>query len=182
MKPTGMQDFFTQARKNGIILHTEGPCQLCGAEVQGGIFQCHENVHYLSKVLDFTDPAYFRTRFLSVDAMALQHSEVHGPWNNHLHLTRLYLILNLKVSWDYGKTPQLSQVINQYKKRKTEQLEPPPQKQRGTVTTLDLLKASSPKGAVAVVQRWAEEVLGSFSRHHEPVAFLAARFLDKYNT
>ncbi len=39
------------------------------------------------------------TRFLSVDAMALQHCELHGPWNNHIHLARLFLIFEKNVAF-----------------------------------------------------------------------------------
>src|SRR5687767_12152545 len=109
-----MQDFINYAKKHGIELFNEGPCQFCGSDVGSGVFECYGNAHRLSEVLDFNNPGHYGTRFLSVDAMALQHCELHGPWNNHIHLTRLFLIFENNVTWDYSKTPQLSNIINQY--------------------------------------------------------------------
>src|SRR4028119_899021 len=115
-----MQDFVTYARKHGIEIFSGGPCQFCGADVKGGVSECHGNAHRLSELLNFNSPEHYETRFLSVDAMALQHCELHGPWNNHIHLTRLFLIFQNNVSWNYSRTPQLSNIINGYKKHKSE--------------------------------------------------------------
>ena len=175
-----MQDFITYARRHGIELFREGPCQFCGAAVTGGVFECHENVHHLSKVLNFNNPNHYETRFLSVDAMALQHCELHGPWNNHIHLTRLFLILENHIIWDYSKTPQLSNVINNYKKNKSESLTPPPLQQRGEITTSDLRKTISADEAIATVRQWAEDVFFAFKNHHVLVSTIAKLYLDKY--
>lgn len=175
-----MQDYITYAKKQGIGLLTEGPCQFCGAHVTGGVFQCHENVNHVSKVLDFNNPKHYEARFLSVDAMALQHCELHGPWNNHIHLTRLFLIFELHVAWDYSKTPQLSNIINKYKKNKTETLTPPPLQQRGKITTSDILETSTDDEAIAKVKLWAGDVFYAFSNHHILISDIAGMYMDTY--
>jgi hypothetical protein len=177
-----MQDLLGYARKNGVILEGSGPCQFCGSKVSGGVFECLHNVDHIAQVLDFTNPAYYLTRFLSVDAMALQHCEVHGTWNNHIHLTRLFLIFERNVQWDYAKTPQLSTIINHYKKNKTAFLTPPPLKHRGQLTTSDLLTATSPEEGMDIVKKWAIEVYHSFNSHHSLVSSIANVFIAKYHS
>jgi hypothetical protein len=175
-----MQDYIAYAKKNGITLETEGDCQLCGSKVSRGVFECHENAHHITDILDFNNPAYYLTRFLSVDAMALQHCEIHGPLNNHIHLTRLFLIFEKKLSWEYSKTSQLSNIINRYKKNKTEYLDPPPPKQRGKFTTSDLIKAGSAEEIVVIVRNWANDVYNCFSKHHALVSSIGETFISKY--
>ena len=159
------------ARKHGIILFSEGSCQFCGSEVQGGVFECHANAQRLTDVLHFNNPKHYETRFLSVDAMALQHCELHGPWNNHIHLTRLSLIFENKVTWEYSKTAQLSNIINQYKKNECASLVPPPRGQRGRTTSSDLLKTASADECIAIVRQWAEDVYYAFEDHHALVTY-----------
>ena len=175
-----MQDYITYARRHGIELLTEGQCQFCGANVKGGVFECHENVHHLSKVLDFNNPNHYEARFLSVDAMALQHCELHGPWNNHIHLARLFLIFENHIAWDYSKTPQLSNVINNYKKNKSESIAPPPLQQRGEITTSDLLETSSDVEVIAKVKLWARDVFYAFNSHHALISTIARMYMNKY--
>ena len=116
-----------------------------------------------------------------VDAMALQHCELHGPWNNHIHLTRLFLIFEKNISWDYSKTPKLSNVINNYKKNKSESLAPPPLQHRGKITTSDLLKTISTDEAVAGVKKWAKEVFHAFRHHHVLVSNIAKMYIETYH-
>jgi len=175
-----MQDFISYARKHGIDLLRERPCQFCGAEVKGGVFECHENAHRLSEVLDFTNPKHYETRFLSVDALALQHCELHGPWNNHIHLTRLFLIFENHITWNYSKTPQLSNIINKYKKNKSESLTPPPYQQRGKTTTSDLLMTVSADDAIVKVRQWAADVFYAFKEHHGLISSIAKMYMDRY--
>jgi hypothetical protein len=175
-----MQDLFDYAKKSGIELNETGMCQFCNSRVSGGVFECQNNLNYLTQLLDFNNPVYYETRFLSVDAMALQHCELHGPWNNHIHLTRLCLILERKIKWDYAKTPLLSNIINAYKKDRTEFLTPPPFGERGHLTTSDLLKASTPKECVNIVKNWATEVYHAFADHHTLISSLANSYLNRY--
>ncbi|KAB7727918.1 hypothetical protein F5984_19320 [Rudanella paleaurantiibacter] len=176
-----MQDLIDYALKNGITLQSQGDCQFCGANVAGGVFECHANAHHLVELLDFNNPLFYQTRFLSVDAMALQHSEIHGPWNNHIHLTRLFLIFEKEVQWTYLKTPLLSVVINQYKKNKKEFLTPPPLQHRGNLTTSDLVGLTSTQDCVRLVRQWAMDVYTSYSDHHHLVSLIADTFLTRYH-
>ena len=157
-----------------------GACQFCHSKVSGGVFECHGNLNHLSEVLDFNNPLHSEARFLSSDAMAVQHCEIHGPFNNHIHLTRLQLILERKVKWDTTKTPLLSHIINDYKKNKTEYLTPPPPGMRGQITTLDLLKASTPNECMNIVKDWAIEVYHAFSNHHPLISSIADSYLNRY--
>lgn len=175
-----MHNFITYAATHGIRLLSEGPCQFCGSEVSKGVVECHGNTHHLSEVLDFNNPNHFETRFLSVDAMALQHSELHGKWNNHIHLTRLFLILQNHVFWDYTKTPQLSNIINRYKGNHFEFLNPPPAKQRGSITTSDLIQIHRAAELIAKVKEWGVEVFQAFGEHHRVVSNIANMYLAKY--
>jgi hypothetical protein len=180
IKVNSMQDYISYAEKNGITISTEGPCQFCGSNVSGGVFECNSNLHRLSTLLDFNNPKHYEARFLSVDAMALQHSELHGPWNNHIHLTRLFLIFERHITWNYSKTPQLSIIINTYKKDKSETLPPPPLKQRGEVTTSHLLGTNDELEIIERVKSWAKSVFHAYKDHQEAISKLADRFLEKY--
>jgi hypothetical protein len=139
-----MQDFIDQATKNGVILSDKGKCQFCGADYQKGIFDCMENYNNGLEFLDFNNSEFHLYRFLSVDAHALQHPEIHGRWSNHFHLTRLNLILVKEQKWDYKKSPLLSDYLNEYKlNRPNEFLALPKPMERGNLTAKDLSKVST---------------------------------------
>lgn len=176
-----MQDFISYAKSHHIELFRNGSCQFCGARVKGGVFECHENVHHLSEILDFNNPKHYETRFLSVDALALQHCELHGLWNNHIHLTRLFLIFENGVAWDYSKTPQLSIVINNYKRNSFESLTPPPYKKRGRTTTSDRLNTISEEDAIVKVKEWATDVFYAFKDHHNLISSIAKKYMERYH-
>ena len=175
-----MRDWFDYAKKSGIELRNTGRCQFCNADVLGGVFECRNNLSHLSTILDFNNPVHSQSRFLSVDAMALQHCELHGPWNNHIHLTRLWLIFEKGIHWDYTKTPLLSNIINAYKKDRNEYLVPPPAGKRGNLTTADLLKASTPEECFHLVESWADGVFQAFHIHHGLVSLIADSYLREY--
>lgn len=178
-----MQNFIDQANKNGITLLDKGRCQFCGAEYERGIFDCMDNYNQGLELLDFNDPANHLFRFLSVDAHALQHPEIHGRWSNHFHLTRLNLILEKKQIWDYKKSPLLSDYLNAYKLRSpNEVLTVPEPLERGKITTKDLLKATTAIECVELIENWAKEVYQSWSSSHSVVSRIADGFLDSiYN-
>ncbi len=82
----------------------------------GRWMECHNNTNRISEILDFNDPENYAARFLSVDAMALQHCELHGPWNNHIHIALLLLVFEKGIRWHYDLTPLLSNIVNEYEK------------------------------------------------------------------
>src|SRR5690606_26241095 len=105
------------------------------------------------ELLDFNNSEYHLSRFLSVDAHALQHPEIHGRWSNHFHLTRLNLILDKKQHWDYKKSPRLSDYLNKYKLgRPNEVLAVPQPLERGTVTSKDLMTATTTNECVELIR------------------------------
>ncbi|WP_069872288.1 DUF5946 family protein [Fusibacter sp. 3D3] len=94
------------------------------------------------------------TIFLCVDAHALQHAEIHGRWNNHFHLTRLNLILNENIKWNYKLSPLLSEVVDSYKaSRLEERIIPPEIGKNGNSTVLDVCNTSDGEEYIKVVYR-----------------------------
>ena len=178
-----MQDFIDQANKNGVTLLDKGRCQFCGADYQKGIFDCMDNYNNGLQLLDFNNSEHQISRFLSVDAHALQHPEIHGRWSNHFHLTRLNLILDKKQTWDYKKSPLLSDFLNDYKQnRENEFLEVPKPFDRGKITSKDLTKATAVDECIDLIKKWADEVYHSWSSSHSQVSKIAYGFLDNnYN-
>jgi hypothetical protein len=176
-----MQDFIDQATKNGITLIDSGKCQLCGADTIGGIYECVSLYSTGFNLLDFSKIESHISRFLSVDAHALQHSEIHGRWNNHFHLTRLHLILKLDYKWDYNKSPLLSNYLNGYKKDKNNEiLIPPKPMERGSITTIDILNnAKTESECKDLIKQWALTVYNSWANYHNLVDIIAKGFIDK---
>jgi hypothetical protein len=116
-----------------------------------------------------------------VDAHALQHSEIHGRWNNHFHLTRLHLILKLDYKWDYNKSPLLSNYLNEYKKDKNNEiLIPPKPMERGYITSIDILNnAKTESEFKELIKQWALTVYNSWANYHNLVDIIAKGFIDK---
>jgi hypothetical protein len=116
-----------------------------------------------------------------VDAQALQHPEIHGRWSNHFHLTRLNLILEKNIKWDYKTSPLLSNYLNEYKAgRPTEFLNPPKILDRGTITTADFLAVTTEEECKKLIKKWAEEVYIAWKENHVIVSQIADGFLKKH--
>jgi hypothetical protein len=176
-----MQDFIDQATKNGVALLDTGICQFCGADYRRGIYECMENYNNGLLYFDFGDIDNHLYRFLSVDAHALQHPEIHGRWSNHFHLTRLHLILERKQPWDYNKSPLLSDYLNRYKSNKpNEFLIVPESLNRGNIRAKDLTKATTTEECAQLITKWADEVYQSWSSNHEVISQIADGFLENY--
>jgi hypothetical protein len=177
-----MQDFIDQAAKNGVILLNKGKCQFCGAGYQRGIFECMENYNNGLLLFDFNEPKSHLYRFLSVDAHALQHPEIHGRWSNHFHLTRLYLIIEKKQTWDHNKSPLLSDYLNRYKSNKSEEfLEAPESLYRGKITAKDLTKVKTAEECAQLIIKWADEVYQSWNSNHVIISQIAEGFLANHH-
>jgi len=175
-----MQDFIDQANKNGVTLLDNGKCQFCGADYQRGIFECMDNYNNGLHLLDFNNSEHHISRFLSVDAHAIQHPEIHGRWSNHFHLTRLSLILDKNQKWDYKRSPLLSDYLNEYKlNRQNEFLAAPKPFERGNLTAKDLSKATSVNECIDLIKKWADEVYQAWTANHLLVSKIADGFLNK---
>lgn len=176
-----MQDFFDQAHKNHVTLLDKGKCQFCGADFERGIFDCMDNYNNSLKLIDFNNLENHIYRFLSVDAHALQHPEIHGRWSNHFHLTRLNLIIEKNKNWDYQKSPLLSNLLNIYKtNRPNELLNPPSPLRRGTITTKDFTSVTTTKECEELINNWAKEVYATWKESHWIVSQIADGFLKEY--
>ncbi|MCX6305819.1 MAG: DUF5946 family protein [Bacteroidetes bacterium] len=175
-----MKDFIDHANKNEITLLDKGKCQFCGANCQKGIFECMDNFNNGLNLLNFEKSEYQTARFLSVDAHALQHPEIHGRWSNHFHLTRLYLMLDKNLKWDYKRSPLLSDYLNEYKlSRPNEFLIPPKPMERGNITVKDLAKVTTAKECFRIIKEWSDEVYKAWCPNHLLVSQIGAGFLDK---
>lgn len=176
-----MQDYTEQAKKQGIELKKTGPCQFCGALLTNGVIECVERYSLGFGHLDFSDPNHNVSKFLSVDAHALQHPEIHGRWSNHFHLIRLHLILEREIKWDYYKSPLLSNYLNLWKERNESSVFLPPKiGKKGNITVLDIANVDNTKDCESLILKWATEVYNSWSLHHMvckeiTIGFLADR-------
>ncbi|MEN1785155.1 MAG: DUF5946 family protein [Bacteroidota bacterium] len=168
------------AIKNGVPLLDQGVCQCCGARTQKGIYECVALFNSGFQAIDFSDRNNHIYRFLSVDAHALQHPEIHGRWSNHFHLTRLHLILTYKVYWTYRRSPKLSDYLNKYKARNPQEyLTPPKVLERGNTTITDFQeKAHSSDASKALVHKWAKEVYQAWHQSHKVVDPISKGFRD----
>jgi len=172
-----MKTFVEQAEKNGATLISTGPCQFCNAPVTGGVFECFDVYSNAFSKLDLKKSENHVARFLSVDAHALQHPEVHGRWNNHLHLTRLHLILERKFHWDYKKTPILSDVLKSYKQYNSDEyITPPLMGRRGLITVSDIQNAQNTIDLFRMVNEWAMDVYHAYADYHATVFVIADQF------
>jgi len=174
-----MQDYTTIAEKNGILLLDHGPCQCCGAATTRGVHECMELFSLGFGHIDYTNQENRSYRFISVDAHTLQHPELHGRWNNHFHLTRQHLMLHHNITWTYALSPKLSDCLNEYKKEhENEILAPPLPRQRGRITTTDILNhANTEAECRQMILDWGNEVYRAWERHHPVAERLAEIFM-----
>jgi hypothetical protein len=177
-----MQDYIDQAKKNGLIIKSEGVCQLCGAETRKGLNECVEIASNITHKLNHELGIHHMTIFQCVDAHALQHCEIHGRWNNHFHLTRLYLILKEGIKWNYKYSPLLSEVVDKYKTAHMEEIiSPPSALSRGKITVMDVENATTDEEYIILTKQWAKEVFEKFSIGHIIASGVAADFLNRIN-
>jgi len=175
-----MQDILSFAQKNNVQLLGTGNCQFCGAICSKGVFECIENY---TNLLDFLEQQSLRehfTRFMSIDAHALQHSEIHGRWSNHFHLTRLFLVLENNVVWDYKKSPQLSNHLKEYKiKHSNEKLQVPSLFDRGNINSTILCEINQKEGTFTTIRNWAESVFEAWKSNRDIIQYISEGFLKK---
>ena len=176
-----MQDYIEFAEKNGVALLDKGNCQFCGANTQRGIHECLEIFNLGFQLINFSNAENHIYRFFIVDAHTLQHSEIHGRWNNHFHLSRLHLIFKYHIQWTYKLSPKLSDYLNKYKVNKQDEyLIPPPVLARGELTTTDILgKSTNEAECKTLIQKWAKEVYEKWNKYHHVVDNIAKGFLSK---
>ncbi|MEM7184118.1 MAG: DUF5946 family protein [Spirochaetota bacterium] len=171
-----MQDWRQQATENHITIVETGECQFCRAPLQEGVSECVAIAANITHKINHADGIKNKTIFLCVDAHTLQHTEIHGRWSNHFHLSRLQLILNRKIQWNYELSPLLSRTIDEYKKAHPEErILAPKIGQRGLLTVYDILNAKEEREYIELVNQWAKAVYDSYANGHgiaEKIAYL----------
>jgi len=178
-----MKNWIEQANKNKLKISNSGNCQLCGAKLKKGIFECVDLSNEIAIRINHEEAVNQMTLFLCVDAHALQHAEIHGRWNNHFHLSRLNLILNKNIKWNYKLSVILSEVINSYKKTHSfEIINSPIFGYRGSLTVVDVFNATNDQEYIKLIYKWANDVYLSFSHEeHIKVEKVSEIFLHKIN-
>lgn len=172
-----MQDIERQAKKKGIGLKHYGKCQFCGSETMGGVFECFDIFNELA--MNFMNGNGL-SPFIFADAHCLQHSEVHGVWNNNLHLTRQYLILGKNIGWEYSKTSRLSNILDLYKSSHPDILIPAlPLQERGFLTVTDLIGLKQ-KELESMLFKWANDVYKSYDRYHTRAVVVGDLYIHQY--
>ncbi|MBS9461284.1 hypothetical protein KIM67_02590 [Flagellimonas sp. 389] len=176
-----MQDYISFAEKNGVTLDSEGSCQFCGAKTAKGVHECVEIFNLGFSMIDYSKKENHFYRFLAVDAHTLQHSEIHGRWNNHFHLTRQHLIFEYGVFWDYNLSALLSDCLKVYKtKNPNEVLIAPSLLQRGKSTVLDVKNNTVDEiSCKKSIKTWGRDVYQVWNAYHQIVDVIAKRFMDK---
>lgn len=176
-----MKHWTEQAEKNNLVIKENGKCQLCGSNTKDGLRECVEKAAFITHLHEHEKGVEEMTIFLCTDAHALSHGEIHGRWNNHFHMTRLYLILVKGIQWHYKLSPKLSQVVNDYKdEHMSETIPNPPYMERGQTTVTDVESAQSASYNEAV-RKWAHDVFMAFEDHHHIASLIADRFIAGYN-
>ncbi|HKA23670.1 MAG TPA: DUF5946 family protein [Candidatus Eisenbacteria bacterium] len=116
---------------------------------------------------EYSDFRYARVHGLTVDAYAVQHPgepSAHAIASVGLHLQRLHWVLEL--GYDGVRATRVMQRAAE-RKRELTWLEPPAE--RGSMTVVDVQRATTPEEHVERVRAWAAEVWQAWSVHHETV-------------
>lgn len=175
-----MKNWKEQASRNKLTIIEDENCQLCGSETENGLAECVEKSGYITHRLEHAEALNHMTIFMCVDAHALQHSEIHGRWNNHFHLSRLNLILRDKIRWHYDYSVILSNIIDSYKKENMNEIIISPKiKERGKITITDVEKAGSKSEYLELVELWAEKVFSSYNHWHDISREISFLFKNK---
>nr|WP_315472476.1 DUF5946 family protein [uncultured Undibacterium sp.] len=176
-----MPKWVEQAAKNDLEILEDGQCQLCGSDTLHGITECVNTAGKITHKISQEKGIQHMTIFLCVDAHALQHTLIHGRWNNHFHLTRLHLILQDGVQWNYDLTTVLNEVLDDYKQHHPNETSIEANAQHPlAITVIDVDASQDEEEYVALVWQWAEQVYASFSENHAIASTLAARFQKKW--
>lgn len=172
-----MPKWLEQAAKNDLEILEDGQCQLCGSDTLHGITECVTTASKITHRISQEKGIQHMTLFLCVDAHALQHTLIHGRWNNHFHLARLHLILVDEIQWNFELSPILQAVLDDYKiSHPNEKILEQDAHHQPTITVIDVDASHDEEEYIDLVWRWAEEVYASFSGSHEIASKLAGLF------
>jgi hypothetical protein len=153
-------------------------CPYCGAAIPDGDADCQLlYAQFLYKL--YSNPDYAAVAFLTVDAHALQHPEIHGYKNNAFHLLRLCWQLEFGGDALYDRGPRWLQVQFDGKVH-VPRLEPPTQ--RGAVTVADAMQAQTVPELAALVQQWGQAVWEAWSPYHDWARQSVVTMQDSYRS
>jgi hypothetical protein len=146
-------------------------CQECGWIVEGGYEGCRAHFETLL-ARDFSDPLYFRTHRLMVDAYCLQHPEDFCRSANSLaaHLAGLCAIVERGASPAVG--PELLHRWLNGDRRLDKPMLPA---ERGAVTLGDLPAEAAPGEWAEAVRAWADSIWAAYV----PLHAVARAWLDE---
>ncbi|TBR41226.1 hypothetical protein CBF23_010425 [Marinomonas agarivorans] len=125
--------------------------------------------HVYGEVLarEYSDPAYFETHRLSVDAYAVQHpgsTDRQSIQSVGVHLIRLCLFLEHGLTADKANDVMLAAGKN---KHTFTFLSPP--EHMGDITAADVAKTDSTDEHIAMVKRWAQSAWDAWAIHHKTI-------------
>lgn len=176
-----MPKWLEQAAKNELEILEDGQCQLCGSDTLHGITECVSTAGKITHKISQEKGIQQQTIFLCVDAHALQHTLIHGRWNNHFHLARLHLILIDHIQWSYDLTTALSEVLDVYKlQHPDEKIVEPDEAHKSRLTVIDVDASHDEAEYVALVWQWAQQVYASFAEHNAINHAIAQRLADSF--
>lgn len=159
-----MQTLEDYAHKSGLELKKDGPCQLCGSRVTGGIYECFEMFQQIVGEASNPNDTRVTVQLIIVDAHALQHSEVHGIRNNNYHLLRLLGIYKYgtssRIGADYSfLSPILDPNISVL------HLDSPQVKSRGILTVADIVGVNEGDHSIKLIKDWGREVFNAWGAY-----------------
>ncbi len=158
-----IQNFLRHGARSGPANQDHGPCPFCGATVEGGTEACLTLLAGLSERAR-AENAYAQAHRFSVDAHALQHPELHGPLNNHVHLLSLCLMLERGNAAEIGsRQPAVEKFLALG--RQWAPIEAPPPGRRGTLTVQNVSQAPAAERP-RLAREWAQEVWGIWQPYH----------------
>ncbi|MFZ6818169.1 DUF5946 family protein [Undibacterium sp. Ji22W] len=176
-----MPKWLEQAAKNELEILEDGQCQLCGSDTFHGITECVSTAGKITHKISQEKGIQHQTIFLCVDAHALQHTLIHGRWNNHFHLARLHLILVDHIQWTYDLTTILNEVLDDHKKQHpNEKIAEPDQAHQAKLTVIDVDASHDDDEYVRLVWEWAQQVYASFAEHDAINHAIAQRLADSF--
>lgn len=117
---------------------------------------------------EYGDPEYMKVHRLTVDAYSLQHLGTESPQtiqSMNLHLMALCAALEHNVEYDF--IPKImNRRLKEYKDKEIfSWLNPPPS--LGSITIVEVAKATTLREHTEIVNAWARDVWQQWHEHHE---------------
>jgi hypothetical protein len=139
-------------------------CPSCGAPDVDGLEGCRAVFNSLAE-REFSDPAFFASHRLCVDAYSLQHPDefMKSTKSAAAHLAGMCWSLEV------GRSEHLPEPLKRWVDgpRQFTRVEPPPQEERGVLTVLSATGAQDAADYERRVLAWGRSAWDAWARHHE---------------